>query len=86
MPRQRKSRFDLDASPSALCRSWGRGLAITYILDCKTPIVCVYGAVVYTLIALQGFFVLVLAMMGLYTVAQGVIGLALVHGFPRLTG
>ncbi len=72
-----------------------------------------YGAAVYGIIALQGFFAVVVAMMGLYTVArarrgmldsrrrntfdntmllwyytlaQGMIGLALVHAFPRLTG
>ncbi len=70
-----------------------------------------YGAAVYTVLAVQGFFVVVLVFMigytlarwifGLldkerratfdntrlflhYTVAQGLIGLALVHGFPRL--
>jgi len=72
-----------------------------------------YGAVIYTLIGLQGFFVAVLLAMGSYTVArslagllgaqrrvtfdntlllwyytlaQGLIGLALVHLFPRLIG
>jgi cytochrome c oxidase subunit I+III len=72
-----------------------------------------YGAAVYTIIGLQGVFVVVMAFMGLYTVArslcgllsaerrvtfdntrvfwyytvaQGVIGLALVHSFPRLVG
>lgn len=72
-----------------------------------------YGAAVYTIIGLQGLFVVVLAFMGFYsvarawcgllnaqrratfdntmllwyyTMAQGLIGLALVHSFPRLTG
>ena len=72
-----------------------------------------YGATVYTIISLQGFFAAVVSMMGLYTlarsrrglldgrrrvtfdntmllwyytVAQGLIGLALVHSFPRLAG
>ncbi|WP_420473739.1 cbb3-type cytochrome c oxidase subunit I [Noviherbaspirillum sp. ST9] len=72
-----------------------------------------YAAAVYTIQALQGLFVAILVIMGLYTVArsafglldanrrvtfdntmllwhyttvQGVIGLALVHIFPRLIG
>lgn len=71
-----------------------------------------YAAAVYMIVSLQGFFVVVLALMtgftlarslrGMlnaerrstfdntmlfmhYAVAQGLIGLALVHGFPRLT-
>jgi len=71
-----------------------------------------YGASVYMVVALQGFFVGIMAFMGLYTVArsaggllssrrrqtfdntllfwyytvaQGLLGLALVHGFARLT-
>ena len=70
-----------------------------------------YGAAVYGIAALQGLFVAISAIMGLYTVArslagmlsaqrrqtfdntrlffqytavQGLAGLALVHGFPRL--
>jgi cytochrome c oxidase subunit I+III len=72
-----------------------------------------YGAVVYTIVGLQGQFVVVVAAMGFYTiarsrsgllnaqrratfdntmllwyytVAQGLIGLALAHSFPRLAG
>jgi cytochrome c oxidase subunit I+III len=72
-----------------------------------------YGAAVYMVVSLQGFFVLIMIFMGLYTVArkacgllhaqrratfdntmlfwyytvaQGLIGLALVHAFPRLIG
>ncbi len=72
-----------------------------------------YGAIVYMLAALQGFFVAVLALMALftaargwagrltavrrvvfdntkllwhYTVGQSLVGLALVHVFPRLAG
>jgi cytochrome c oxidase subunit I+III len=72
-----------------------------------------YGAAVYTIIALQAFFVITTAIMGLYTIArwwagkldsvrrstfdntmlfwhyttaQGLVGLIVVHGFPRLTG
>ena len=71
-----------------------------------------YGAAVYMVVALQGFFVAIAACMGLYTatrsacgllssrrrqtfdntmlfchytVAQGLLGLALVHGFARVT-
>jgi len=71
-----------------------------------------YGASVYMVVALQGFFVGIMAFMGLYTVArsacgmlsarrrqtfdntmlfwyytvaQGLLGLVLVHGFARLT-
>ena len=70
-----------------------------------------YGALVYTFASVQGFFVAVIVIMGLYTcarasaglldrerrstfdntmvfwhytVAQGVVGVALVHGFPRM--
>ena len=70
-----------------------------------------YGASVYTLVGLQGFFVIVIVFMGLYTVArslagllhaerrvtfentmlfwyytiaQGLIAIALLHSFPRL--
>jgi cytochrome c oxidase subunit I+III len=72
-----------------------------------------YGAIVYALIATQGLFATLVAIMLLYslarawtgrltamrrgtfdhamlmayyTVAQGALGLALVHGFPRWTG
>ncbi len=72
-----------------------------------------YAAAVYMLISLQGFFVLIMLFMGIYTiarslcgllgperrvtfentmlfwyytVAQGLIALALVHSFPRLVG
>ncbi|GAB3551624.1 cytochrome c oxidase subunit I [Noviherbaspirillum agri] len=72
-----------------------------------------YAAAVYTIVGLQGVFVVVLTFMGLYTVArslagklnaerrvtfdntmlywhyavaQGVVGIALVHSFPRLIG
>ncbi|RYE93270.1 MAG: hypothetical protein EOO78_27390 [Oxalobacteraceae bacterium] len=72
-----------------------------------------YAAAVYMLISLQGFFVLIMLFMGIYTiarslcgllgperrvtfentmlfwyytVAQGMIALALVHSFPRLVG
>jgi cytochrome c oxidase subunit I+III len=72
-----------------------------------------YAAVVYTLISLQCFFVIVMIMMALYTLArsfagkldgarrstfdntmlfwhyttvQGLIGLGLMHAFPRLIG
>jgi cytochrome c oxidase subunit I+III len=72
-----------------------------------------YAAVVYTIIGLQGFFVAVMAVMALYTIArsaagtlsnerrvtfdntrllwyytigQGVLGLLLVHLFPRALG
>jgi cytochrome c oxidase subunit I+III len=75
-----------------------------------TPTESSYGALVYTIIAVQGFYVATLVFMGLYTlarsfcgllnrerratfdntmllwhytVAQGLIGLALVHSFPR---
>jgi cytochrome c oxidase subunit I+III len=75
------------------------------------PHMSAYGAVVYTIIGLQGVFVVSVSVMGLYTiarswcglldgqrratfdstmllwhytVAQGLIGLALVHTFPRL--
>jgi len=40
-----------------------------------TPIESSYGAVVYTVIALQGFFVATVAMMGLYTFARSICGL-----------
>jgi cytochrome c oxidase subunit I+III len=72
-----------------------------------------YGAVIYTFVALQGFFVASVVLMNLYTLArsfcgllnrerrvtfentmlfwhytvvQGLVGLAVVHGFPRLLG
>jgi cytochrome c oxidase subunit I+III len=77
------------------------------------PVESSYGAVVYTVIALQGLFVATVGVMGLYTLArslcgllnaerrttfdntlllwhytviQGVVGLAVVHVFPRLLG
>jgi len=75
------------------------------------PQASAYAAAVYMVVALQGFFALIVAMMGgytiarsrcglldarrrstfdntmllwYYTVAQGGMGMALVHGFPRL--
>ncbi len=72
-----------------------------------------YGAVVYMVMSMQGFFLVIMIIMGLYTVArsvagllnaqrratfdntmlfwyytvvQGILGLALVHSFPRLIG
>jgi cytochrome c oxidase subunit I+III len=72
-----------------------------------------YGAIVYTAISVQGLFVVLLFILGLYTivrlfagkldaarrgtfdvvmllwvyaVGQGIVGLALVHGFPRAVG
>ncbi|TFZ01384.1 cbb3-type cytochrome c oxidase subunit I [Ramlibacter rhizophilus] len=72
-----------------------------------------YGAVVYTIISVQGFYAVLMTFMGgycmaraaaglltstrrvsfentrlywYYTVVQGVIGVAVVHGFPRLLG
>jgi cytochrome c oxidase subunit I+III len=77
------------------------------------PAASSYGAIVYTLVGLHGFFLAVLAVMALFTaarwwkgrlnavrrvifdntkllwhyaVAQSLVGLALVHGFPRLIG
>jgi cytochrome c oxidase subunit I+III len=77
------------------------------------PTASAYGAVVYMIMSVQGFFMIVMLFMGLYTVAraavgllhaqrratfdntmlfwyytvaQGIIGLALVHSFPRLVG
>ncbi|HZW11972.1 MAG TPA: cytochrome c oxidase subunit I [Noviherbaspirillum sp.] len=77
------------------------------------PQASAYGATVYMVIGLQGFFAITVATMAgytiarslcgmldarrrstfdntmllwYYTVAQGLVGLALVHGFPRLTG
>jgi cytochrome c oxidase subunit I+III len=81
--------------------------------DGLDPTRSAYGAVVYTVSALQGFYVAVLLMMAAYTiarsacgllddrrrvtfdntrllwnyvVAQGLVGLALVHGAPRVLG
>jgi cytochrome c oxidase subunit I+III len=72
-----------------------------------------YGAIVYTVVALQAFYLAVIVFMAIYTIAraharlinrerratfdntmllwhytvsQGLLGLALVHGFPRLAG
>jgi cytochrome c oxidase subunit I+III len=77
------------------------------------PAASSYGALVYAFIALQGFYVVAMAVMALYTlarrtaglldrerratldctillwhytVAQGVGGLIVVHGFPRVVG
>ena len=78
-----------------------------------SPVASSYGAIVAFLLSLEGFFVAVAALMGLfalarrraglldgerravfdnarlmvhYTVGQSLVGLALIHGFPRLAG
>jgi cytochrome c oxidase subunit I+III len=82
-----------------------------HLASAVRPTRSAYGAAVYMVVALQAFFVAVIAAMGLYTlarsacgmlsarrrqtfdntrlfwyytVAQGLAGLVLVHGFPRL--
>jgi cytochrome c oxidase subunit I+III len=77
------------------------------------PTASSYGAIIYTLVGMHGFFAALLAIMALFTVArwqarrlnaarrvvfdntrlmwhyavaQSLVGLALVHGFPRLVG
>ena len=39
------------------------------------PVESSYGAIVYTVIALQGFFVATVVVMGLYTLARSICGL-----------
>ena len=96
----------------ALCAAFGIDL-YAMLATGLGPRQSSYGAVVFTMIAAQGFYVVVVAVMVLYTlaragagrldrvrratfdntmllayytVAQGGVGLALVHGFPRLAG
>jgi cytochrome c oxidase subunit I+III len=98
----------LSTAPLFLIAAWALELSSHSVLS---PSQSSYSASVYMLISLQGFFVVVVAIMcfytiarwrrGLvtgerratfdntmllthYTVAQGLISLALVHGFPRL--